>query len=302
MSAPDSRVVWHEAHRCIVGLSQHGADSVEGFVAPPVAVRRLALDEAELLTSVGREGSSDWFGDEVAALATQVPQQGNHRGALRRGRPQHEIAGTAHLPAPPSLKSLLVHLATLADQTRSHRRDPRAHHLAEAATPDDVRENEQPTSQPVIIGCCNLIVDDAGRYLLVKESKESALGRFNLPAGKPEVGETLIEATVREAFEETGLKVEVDHLVGLYQCPQTTEGFGVLNVVFASHVVGGMVTTSPSHPVVQYFTRNEIAAMAADGLIRGTHIELAIDDHSAGSHLPSDLIQIVPPSPSPQAR
>src|SRR5688500_17184701 len=83
----------------------------------------------------------------------------------------------------------------------------------------------------VIIGCGNL-VERAGSYLLVREGKASARARFNLPAGKPEVGETLIEAAVREAKEESGLDVTVDHLVGLYHCPQTSEGFGVLNIVF----------------------------------------------------------------------
>lgn len=160
-------------------------------------------------------------------------------------------------------------------------------------------ETPPPTAPPVIVGCCNLVADDGGRYLLVKESKASARGRFNLPAGKPEVGETLTEAAVREALEETGLVVEVDYLVGLYQCTETTEGFGVVNVVFASHATGGSLTPTSSHPVVQYFSRTEIAAMAADRLIRGTHIELAIDDHRSGRRLPSDLIRIVPPSPLP---
>lgn len=37
---------------------------------------------------------------------------------------------------------------------------------------------------PVIIGCCNLVEID-GRYLLVREGKPSARGRFNFPGGKP---------------------------------------------------------------------------------------------------------------------
>src|SRR4051812_16105074 len=71
-----------------------------------------------------------------------------------------------------------------------------------------------------IIGCCNLIADNS-RYLLVQEAKPSAWSRYNLPAGKPERGETLVQAAVREAKEETGLDVTVEHLVGIYQCPRT---------------------------------------------------------------------------------
>jgi ADP-ribose pyrophosphatase YjhB (NUDIX family) len=151
----------------------------------------------------------------------------------------------------------------------------------------------------VIIGCCNVMSNAAGDFLLVKEAKPSARSRFNFPAGKPDVGETLTDATIREAKEETGLDVAVDHLIGIYQCPRTSEGFGVVNFVFASRVTGGEITETPAHPVVRYFPRAEIATLAARGLIRGTHIELAIDDHGAGQRLPLDVVQVVPPSPLP---
>jgi ADP-ribose pyrophosphatase YjhB (NUDIX family) len=150
----------------------------------------------------------------------------------------------------------------------------------------------------VIIGCCNLIAD-GDRYLLVKEAKASARSRYNLPAGKPEVGETLTEAAVREAREETGLTVAIDHLVGIYHCPKASEGFGVVNFVFAVRPLAGTLATSPTHPDVRYFSRVEIAALAAEGMVRGTHIERAIDDHAAGRALPLSIIEVVTASSFP---
>jgi 8-oxo-dGTP diphosphatase len=147
----------------------------------------------------------------------------------------------------------------------------------------------------VIIGCCSLIAD-GGRYLLVREAKESARRRYNLPAGKPELGETLIEAAVREAREETGLDVDIAHLVGIYHCPKTSEGFGVVNFVFAAQAASHELASSPQHPEVRSFSREEIADLAADGLIRGTHIQRAIDDYEAGKRLPLSLVQVVPAS------
>jgi ADP-ribose pyrophosphatase YjhB (NUDIX family) len=148
----------------------------------------------------------------------------------------------------------------------------------------------------VIIGCCNLVERD-GSYLLVREGKPSALGRFNLPAGKPEIGETLIEAAVREAKEESGLDVTVDHMIGFYHCPQNDEGFGVLNVVFASSIIGGEIVTSAAHPEVRYFTRAEVADLSARHLLRGSHIELAMDAHALGQRLPLDLVQVTDHEP-----
>ena len=150
-----------------------------------------------------------------------------------------------------------------------------------------------------VIGCSNLIMN-GGRYLLVQESKEPARSLFNLPAGKPELGETLSEAAVREAREETGLDVQVEYLCAIYHCPRTTEGVGVVNFVFCSKVSGGQLRTSAEHPVVEYFSREEIAEMGREGRLRGVHVELAIDQCAAGARLPMDTVQLIacPPSPA----
>src|SRR6266516_3299153 len=39
---------------------------------------------------------------------------------------------------------------------------------------------------------------------------------WNLPGGGMEVGETVEEALYREVYEETGLQVEIEQLVGVY--------------------------------------------------------------------------------------
>jgi 8-oxo-dGTP diphosphatase len=149
-----------------------------------------------------------------------------------------------------------------------------------------------------LIGCSNLVVRD-GRYLLVQESKEPARSLFNLPAGKPELGETLPEAAVREAREETGLDVQVEYLVAIFHCPRTSEGVGVVNFVFRSKVSGGQLRTSAEHPVVEYFSRDEIAELGRQGRLRGVHVELAIDQCAAGARLPMDTVQLIACVPSP---
>lgn len=46
---------------------------------------------------------------------------------------------------------------------------------------------------------------------------------WNLPGGGMEAGETVDEALRREVYEETGLEVEVEQLVGVYSKPQKQE-------------------------------------------------------------------------------
>ena len=67
---------------------------------------------------------------------------------------------------------------------------------------------------PKRIGAAALIVDDGGRVLLVKHT----YGRLNweLPGGGAEADESAEETALREVREETGLRVVVERLGGVY--------------------------------------------------------------------------------------
>jgi ADP-ribose pyrophosphatase YjhB (NUDIX family) len=54
-----------------------------------------------------------------------------------------------------------------------------------------------------------------GRLLVVQRGRGVGAGRWSLPGGRVEPGETLAAAVRRELYEETGLEVEVGGLVGI---------------------------------------------------------------------------------------
>ncbi len=58
-----------------------------------------------------------------------------------------------------------------------------------------------------------------GALLLIRRGHAPSRGRWSLPGGRVEPGETAREALVREMAEETGLVVEVGDLVGEVQRP-----------------------------------------------------------------------------------
>jgi 8-oxo-dGTP diphosphatase len=59
-----------------------------------------------------------------------------------------------------------------------------------------------------------VLLDGAGRLLLIRRAKEPGRGRWSIPGGRLEAGETDHQAVIREVVEETGLAVEVTGWLG----------------------------------------------------------------------------------------
>ena len=84
---------------------------------------------------------------------------------------------------------------------------------------------------PGRVPCVGAVVPTTrGRLLMILRGREPAQGRWSLPGGRVEPGETDEQATVREVREETGLEVVVvGDAVGEVDLP--TVGGGVAEVV-----------------------------------------------------------------------
>jgi len=74
-------------------------------------------------------------------------------------------------------------------------------------------KREYPDAPLVGVGA---IIIEGGKVLLVKRGHPPLEGEWSIPGGVLEIGEMLREAAVREAAEETGLKVETADLLGVY--------------------------------------------------------------------------------------
>jgi 8-oxo-dGTP diphosphatase len=71
---------------------------------------------------------------------------------------------------------------------------------------------EYPSVPRVGVGA---IVLDGGRVLLVRRGQPPLAGRWSLPGGMLELGETTAEAARREVAEECGLQIRVGELAGI---------------------------------------------------------------------------------------
>lgn len=115
---------------------------------------------------------------------------------------------------------------------------------------------DKPLATTYII--CGVVLEKDGKYLLVQEKKPDVYGKWNLPAGKVDQGETLEQAAIREAKEETGFDIELkNHLVTVHQATERP----VLHA-YVAEITGGELKF-PEYEIMaaRWFTYDEILAM-----------------------------------------
>ena len=72
---------------------------------------------------------------------------------------------------------------------------------------EDRPENRLWPARPIL--AVSVAVFRQGRVLVGRRARPPMAGRFSLPGGVVEIGETLLEAAARELFEEVGVEAEI---------------------------------------------------------------------------------------------
>jgi mutator protein MutT len=128
-------------------------------------------------------------------------------------------------------------------------------------------KREYPDAPLVGVGA---IIIERDRVLLVKRGHPPLAGEWSIPGGVLEVGETLRQAAVREAMEETGLTVEVGELLGVYDrvlrdADERTRYHYVL-IDFLCQRTAGEPRAAGDADEARWFTGRELAqlSLAAD--------------------------------------
>jgi 8-oxo-dGTP pyrophosphatase MutT (NUDIX family) len=109
-----------------------------------------------------------------------------------------------------------------------------------------------------------VVVRDQGEAILLEKRRDC--GWWGLPGGKVEPGESLVDAAVREVFEETGLTVEVTHLIGVYSdpdgrivtYPDNGDVVQLIDVVVGARVLSGQIVCSHESEEVRFFTASQL--------------------------------------------
>jgi len=128
-----------------------------------------------------------------------------------------------------------------------------------------IREERAGKQGRIAVGCSAAVIDPVTQKILLIRRADN--GRWSVPGGYMEPGESCNEACAREVWEETGIRIRVGRLVAVYTSPHTLLKYpdgNCLQIVvlhFAAEPTGGDLSTSEEASEVGYFSRAEIEQM-----------------------------------------
>ena len=115
------------------------------------------------------------------------------------------------------------------------------------------------------VGCSAIVFDSTRQKILLTRRTDN--GRWCLPGGAVDAGESLTEACEREVREETGLIVKVKKLIGVSSNPNMIITYAdgtrrhVVSMNFEVEVLGGELGLSDETTAYGYFSRDEMKTM-----------------------------------------
>lgn len=105
-----------------------------------------------------------------------------------------------------------------------------------------------------------IVCNERNEVLLQRRGDSDEWG---FPGGAMELGESAEETAIREIYEETGLKVEVEHMIGVYTkyCHQYSSGDRAQTITFffQCRPIQGELTTDGNETLeLRYFSKDEL--------------------------------------------
>lgn len=121
--------------------------------------------------------------------------------------------------------------------------------------------NNAPKPQKIVPAVSAVVLHDEKKILLQERLDN---GKWSLPGGNVDPGETVEDAIKREVKEETGFDVEVKQLVGVYSDPNHVIAYKdgeirqQFSICFLCENIGGTLATSNESKRVEFISLNEL--------------------------------------------
>jgi len=130
-----------------------------------------------------------------------------------------------------------------------------------------------------------VVVRRGHRFLLTQERKYGS--SWSIPGGRVEVGESLVEAAVREVFEETGVPVALDGILRVETTPGEQARFRIIFTGYPIDDTPPKDSADEESLRAAYYTLEELRALK----LRGSDLAVLLESVLGGRPVyPLDLL------------
>jgi ADP-ribose pyrophosphatase YjhB (NUDIX family) len=131
---------------------------------------------------------------------------------------------------------------------------------------------EAPAANSLVPSVNVVVTNGDGDVLLIRRSDNQ---NWAVPGGAIDLGESMVQAAVRETLEETGIECEITGLVGIYTDPKhvilyTSNGEvrQEFSILLTGRATGGASATSSESSEVRWVAREALGEYAMDRSMR----------------------------------
>lgn len=136
------------------------------------------------------------------------------------------------------------------------------------------------------------VIEREDRFLFIEEEDEG-VPVFNQPAGHWEPGETLVEACIREALEESACRFVPRHLVGIYGWKHEAADITYLRFAYCGTVEGFEEGRALDKGILRAVWMSAAELRAQGNRLRSPLVTRCVEDYVAGRRYPLGMVEHV---------
>ncbi|MCG7844774.1 MAG: NUDIX domain-containing protein [Methanomassiliicoccales archaeon] len=127
---------------------------------------------------------------------------------------------------------------------------------------------------------CDAVVVHGGKLLLVRRGRDPYKGMYALPGGILEYGESAEECVIREVIEETGLRTDIERMVGVFSDPGRDPRGHFVTILYQLRMTGGNLAGGDDAESAEFFPLDQLPPLAFDHAILLRKALAADPEHS----------------------
>lgn len=136
------------------------------------------------------------------------------------------------------------------------------------------------------------IIEKDNKILMVKEAKKKCYGKWNVPAGHLENGETIFEGAIREILEETGCKVRLNKVLPIMS--KDIEDTTLIIITLTTELLEENISFNKDEILdVKWISKEELINMTDKELRDEKRIKITLQMLEENKAYPLDTIKIL---------